>query len=148
MKVDNIDILEDNKDEIRKIEYVCNKLVDNAKYNYDKTSHFKNQKHCDAIIYGNIDNNRKIIVLLEITGRHIEREDYEDKIKNVESYIRSNNEHKDSRIIRAMHSNRGFGKDMSSYNLRYHTLPIKCNENKSLCEYIKEVLRNERTRRN
>ncbi len=138
MRVDKIEILEDNKDEIRKIEEVCNKLVGKANYNNDKASHFKNQKHCDAIIYGDIDDG-KIIVLLEVTGRHIEREDYKDKMDNVRSYIKSMDEHKGSKIICTIHSNQGFGKDISSYNLKYHVYPIRCNENKSLCEIIKEV---------
>jgi hypothetical protein len=104
MRVDKIEILEDDKDEIKKIKEVCDKLVGEANYNNDKASHFKDQKHCDAIIYGNIDD-RKIIVLLEVTGRHIEREYYKDKMENVRSYIKSMDEHKDSKIICIIHSN-------------------------------------------
>jgi uncharacterized protein len=147
MRVDKIEILEDNEKEICKIEEVCNKLVevDKANYSIDKASQFKNRKHCDAIIYGNIDDN-KIIVLLEVTGKHIKREDYEDKMENVENYIKSMDEHKSSKIIRAIHSDKGFGKNMSEHNLKQHVYPIRCNKNKSLCEIVKEVY--SETRRN
>ncbi len=74
MKVEKIVILESNKDEQRNIRKVCRKLVGNVDV-YEQIPQISNEPHCDVIIYGQIDKKR-IAILLEITGRNVEQEDY------------------------------------------------------------------------
>ncbi len=94
MKVEKIVILESNKDEQRNIRDICRKLVGNFN---EQTLPIDNEPYCDAIIYGQIDNKR-IAILLEITGK---QEDYRDKPDNTKRHIKEGN----IKSITAIHTN-------------------------------------------
>jgi hypothetical protein len=132
MKVEKIVILESNKDEQRNIRDICRKLVGN--FNEQtlliENLPIENEPHCDAIIYGQIDNKR-IAILLEITGRNVKQEDYRDKPDNTKRYIKEGN----IESITAIHTNEG----LKTHDARFipkGILIIDCRKKKRLCAYL------------
>ena len=131
MKVNKIVILESNKNENRKIRKICKRVVKHDEHTINfVNSPIENEPHCDAIIYGEIDGKR-VAVLLEITGKNIRREDYEDKPKNTIRYIEGDN----IRPIKALHAEEGFGTHTAKL-IPKCILRIDCRSNKGLCEYL------------
>jgi hypothetical protein len=132
MKVEKIVILESNKDEQRNIRDICRKLVGNFNEQTLPIENLPidNEPHCDAIIYGQIDNKR-IAILLEITGRNVKQEDYRDKPDNTKRHIKEGN----IKSITAIHTNEGL-KNHDAKFIPGGILIIDCRKKKRLCAYL------------
>lgn len=106
MKVNRVDILENNKDEIRNIKGICKRLIDisDDKFEIVNDNDLMSIKHCDAVIWGDI-----AIILLESTGK-VSLEDYQDKPDNTKEWLRRKYPNITNKKIKyAIHSSKGFG---------------------------------------
>ncbi len=133
MKVNRVDILENNKDEIRNIKGICKRLIDinDDKFEIVNDNDLMSIKHCDAVIWGDI-----AIILLESTGKRVSEEDYKDKPDNTKEWLRRKYPNITNKKIKyAIHSSKGFG-TLIAKSIPKGIFRIDCREGKKLCEIL------------
>lgn len=134
MRVNRVYILENNNREIENIKRICKKLTDisDDKVQIINDNDLMSIKHCDAVICGDM-----AIILLELTGRRVNNEDYQDKPDNTKEWLmrRYPDITNNRRIKYAIHSSEGFGTLTAKYIPR-NIFRIDCREGKKLCEIL------------